>query len=105
TTVIAYDPVIRRGVVGSGGGNYSIMLERSTDWPMYRQIVLGAYPDPLDLVLIINLMQMRWDKTETASIAHVVQDGAALGVAPKQVLVHMAMGDDEVPNLATHWQA
>lgn len=105
TTVIAYDPNITRGVVGVGGGNYSMMLERSTDWPTYRTIVNGAYRDTLDLVLMINLMQMRWDKTETASIAHVVLDGEPLGVQPKQILVHMALGDDEVPNISTHWQA
>jgi hypothetical protein len=105
TSVIAFDPEIRRGVVGVGGGNYSMMLERSSDWPTYRTILLGAYPDPLDLTLLINLMQMRWDRTETAGIAHVVRDGAPLGVPAKQVLVHMAMGDDEVPNISTHWQA
>jgi hypothetical protein len=105
TSVIAYDPEIERGVVGVGGGNYSMMLERSSDWPTYRTIVYGAYPDTLDLVLLIGLMQMRWDHTETAGIAHVVLDGAPLGVSPKQVLVHMAIGDDEVPNISTHWQA
>jgi hypothetical protein len=105
TTVIAYDPNIRRGVIGVGGGNYSMMLERSTDWPTYRTILNGAYRDTLDLVLLINLMQMRWDKTETASIAHVVLDGEPLGVEPKTIMVHMALGDDEVPNISTHWQA
>jgi hypothetical protein len=103
--VIAYDPNIRRGVIGVGGGNYSMMLERSTDWPTYRTILNGAYRDTLDLVLLINLMQMRWDKTETASIAHVVLDGEPLGVEPKTIMVHMALGDDEVPNISTHWQA
>jgi len=105
TSVIAYDPVISRGVVGSGGGNYSMMLERSTDWPQYRNILLGAYPDNLDLVLLINLLQNRWDKTETAGIAHVVRQGTPLGVPPKQVLQQIGLGDDEVPNIASHWQA
>ena len=30
---------------------------------------------------------------------------APLGVPAKQVLVHMAIGDDQVPNISTHWQA
>ena len=28
-----------------------------------------------------------------------------MGSPPKQLLLHMAIGDDEVPNLATEWQA
>lgn len=105
TPVIALDPVIERGVVGVGGGNYSLMLERSSDWPQYRGILIGAYDDPLDLVLLINLMQMRWDKTETSGYAHLALDGEAFGTGPNQIMLHMGMGDDEVPNLATHWQA
>ena len=105
TTVAAYAPNLRRAVVGVGGGNYSIMLERSTDWPTYRTILLGAYPDPFDVVLAISLCQMRWDVTETAGVASDVIDGTAFGNTPRQVLLHMAIGDDEVPNLATEWQA
>jgi len=105
TTVMAYAPNIRRGVLGVGGGGYAMMLERSTDWPTYRAILSGAYPDPLDIVLGINLFQARWDATETAGIANVVLSGTATGTPPKQLLLHMAIGDDEVPNLATEWQA
>jgi hypothetical protein len=104
TVVMAYEPTIMRGVIGVGGGNYSLMLERSTDWPDYRDILLGAYPDPLDLVMGIALFQARWDKTETAGISNVVLTGGA-GAPPKQLLLHMALADDEVPNLATEWQA
>jgi hypothetical protein len=105
TTFVAYTPNIRRGVVGVGGGNYTIMLERSTNWPTYRQILHGAYPDDFDVVLAINLFQQRWDQTETSGVADIVLDGTPLGVQPRQLLMHMAIGDDQVPNLATEWQA
>jgi len=105
TTVMAYTPTVLRGVLGVGGGNYSTMLERSTDWPTYKTILQGAYPDPLDVVMGINLFQQRWDQSETAGIANVVLDGTATGTPPKQLLLHMAIGDDQVPNLATEWQA
>ncbi|MEZ4401019.1 MAG: hypothetical protein R3B06_13420 [Kofleriaceae bacterium] len=105
TTFMAYTKKIRRGVLGVGGGNYSTMLERSTDWPTYRTVLLGTYPDPFDVVLAINLFQQRWDFTETAGIANVVLAGTATDTPPKQILMHMAVGDDQVPNLATEWQA
>ena len=105
TAVMAYVPNIKRGVLGVGGGGYSLMLERSTDWPTYRTIMAGAYEDPLDIVMAINLFQQRWDATETSGIANVVLAGTATGTPPKQILLHMAVGDDEVPNLSTEWQA
>ncbi|MBK9036775.1 MAG: hypothetical protein IPL61_36920 [Myxococcales bacterium] len=105
TTVIAYTKKIRRAVIGVGGGNYSTMLERSTDWPTYKTILSGTYPDPFDVVLAISLFQQRWDQTETSGVANVVLAGTATGTPPKQILMHMAIGDDEVPNLATEWQA
>lgn len=105
TSVVAYDPFITRAVLGVGGGNYSTLLERSTDWPAYRDIMVGAYPSALDRTLIINLLQQRWDRTETAGVASEAMAGTAFGNGPKQFLLHMALGDDQVPNLGTEWQA
>ena len=68
TTVATYDPHITRAVLGVGGANYSMMLERSLDWPVYRNTVIGAYDDPLNVAIIISLMQMRWDTTEPVNI-------------------------------------
>ncbi|MEZ4365646.1 MAG: hypothetical protein R2939_05090 [Kofleriaceae bacterium] len=105
TTFMAYDPHVTRGVVGVGGGNYSTMLERSTDWPQYRGILVGAYPRSLDVQLAVGLMQQRWDLTEPSGVVDVALAGTALGVPAKQLLIHEALADNEVPNLATEWQA
>ena len=105
TVVVAYDPFITRGVLGVGGANYSMLLERSSDWPTYRSIMIGAYPDALDVTLAINLFQMRWDKTEGSGVVNSMLAGTALGVPPKQVLMQIALGDDQVPNLGSEWQA
>lgn len=104
-SVMAYDPMITRGVLGSGGAAYSFLLDRSADWPQYRMILNSAYPDPLDDELLINLMQMRWDKTEPAGIANTVLDGTATGVPPKQLLMQIALGDEEVSDFSTYWEA
>lgn len=105
TSVAAYDPIITRAVLGVGGGNYSMLLDRSTDWPTYREIMAGAYPDALDRTLIINLLQQLWDRSETAGVANDAIAGTAFGNQPKQFLLQMALGDDQVPNLGTEWQA
>ncbi len=105
TAVMAYEQTITRAVLGVGAANYSMLLERSADWPMYRTVVAGAYTDPLDDTLLINLYQMRWDKTEGSGIANSVLTGTETMTPAKQLLMQNALGDDEVPNLATYWLA
>lgn len=105
TTLLAYDPHLTRAVVGVGGANYSTMLERSTDWPQYRGVLNGAYPSDLDVQLAVSLFQMQWDRTEPSGVLDVMLAGDALGVPPKQILIHEALADNEVPNLATEYQA
>lgn len=105
TAVMAYEPTVQRAVLGVGGANYSTLLERSLDWPRYRTILSGAYPDPLDVTLAIGLMQMRWDKTEGSGVADTVLAGTATKTLPKQLLMQIAIGDEQVPNLGSYWQA
>jgi hypothetical protein len=102
-TIMAYDPFMTRGVLGVAAANYSLMLERSHDWPTYRAILNGAYEDPLDDVMALNLMQNRWDKTEPSGIANVLTEG--VGTPAKQVIIQIALGDDQVPNIASEWEA
>jgi hypothetical protein len=105
TAILAYEPTITRGALGVGAANYSMLLDRSADWPTYQTILNGAYPDLLDVTLGISLFQLRWDKVEGSGIAHVVQAGAPTGVPPKQILMQVAMGDEQVPNIGSWWQA
>lgn len=106
TTHCAYSPRIGRCVLQVGAINYSMMLERSLDWPAYRTLLIGAYPDPLDVSLAIHLMQMMWDMTEPTSIADALLVPGAIPDTPtKQVLMQIAVADDEVTNIASDYQA
>ncbi len=104
-SVMAYEPTIKRAALGVGAANYSSMLDRSQDWPTYKVILQGGYPDPLDDVLVLGLAQMRWDKTEPSGIANSVLAGTPTKVPPKQLLLQNALTDEEVPNIATYWEA
>jgi hypothetical protein len=105
TTVMAYEPTMTRGVLGVAAANYSTLLERSADWTLYRSILAGAYPDPLDQTMAIGLFQMRWDKVEGSGVAGSVLAGAPTGVPAKQLLVQIALGDEQVANLGSYWLA
>jgi hypothetical protein len=105
TAVMAYEPTITRGVLGVAAANYSTLLERSANWTLYRSILLGAYHDAIDILLAVSLFQMRWDKVEGAGVANSVLSGTPTGVPPKQILVQIALGDEQVPNLGSYWLA
>jgi hypothetical protein len=104
-SIMAYEPTITRGVLGCGGADYSLLLDRSADWAQYRAVLSGAYTDPLDDEMIINLMQMRWDKTEPAGIANSVLAGTETGVPAKQVLMQIAFADEQVSDFAAYYEA
>ncbi len=108
-THCAWSPVIDRCVLQVGAINYSMMLERSLDWPIHRTVLIGAYPDPLDVAINIGLLQMMWDRTDPVSIADVLLEpdiGDYLpGASPKQVLLEIGVADTEVSNIASHYGA
>jgi hypothetical protein len=105
TTVCGIDPVIERCVVQVGAINYSMMLERSRDWPRYRTTLIGAYQDPLVVALMINLMQHEWDRSEPTVVADVITTTGFPDTPPKHVFMQIAIADDEVPNIASDYQA
>ncbi len=105
TTVCGIDPVISKCVLQVGAMNYSLLLERSRDWPTYKTTLNGAYPDPFDDVMVINLMQQQWDRTEATSVVDTILPHTFPGTPQKQVLMQMAIADDEVSNIGSEMWA
>ena len=105
TTVCAIDPVIERCVLQVGAINYSLLLERSSDWPTYQLVLGGSYRNPLDVALLINLMQQHWDRTEPTGFADGILDRSIPGTPAKQVFMQIAIADAEVSNVASEYQA
>jgi hypothetical protein len=105
TPLMSYEPTIERGVFAVGGGNWGLLLERSTQWPPYKTIITGAYPGPLNAVILEGLMTMGFDRTENLHVVGGMVGGDMPGTPAKQVLVHMAVGDSQVSNLSTEQQA
>ena len=81
------------------------LLDRSRDWPTYRTTLIGSYESPADIVLVLNLMQQQWDRTEPTGFADGILTGQIRGVPQKQVFMQIAIADDEVSNVASEYQA
>jgi hypothetical protein len=98
---MAIDPYIQRGVMGVPASNFSMIIERSTNWGIYREFIYRAYTDNLiDQQVLLTLAQMRWDLTDSIThVSHLTHDLYPGISKPKQILMQMSFGDSSVNNL------
>jgi hypothetical protein len=105
-TFMAYDPNITRGVLAVPGGNWSMLLERSTAWSALMGAAQGAYEDQtvyqLNLALGLGMGLEPYDPMTTA--AHVIKD-PLFGNPTKNILIWYTLGDCLVTNIATEMVA
>jgi hypothetical protein len=99
---LAHDPFITRGVLNVGGGNWSLMLERSNSWAAYGLPLKSTYDTLLDAVIMEQVLQMALEPVDGATYAGLALPGAAPG---KQHLLQTSLHDASVPNLASFYHA
>ncbi len=102
-TYMALTPDIPRGLLAVPGQTFAFMLPRSVHFDPFAQAIRIAFDDPLDMPALVGFAQMLWDRAEPTGYAHHLRaDNPLPGTPPKQVLLVEAIGDHQVPNLATH---
>lgn len=89
-----------KALLGVGGMGYNILLNRSVDFDEYFVILRQAYPDPVEQQIIFGVLQMMWDRGETAGYVQHLTDRPYDLTAPHQVLMTVAFGDHQVANVA-----
>ena len=93
-------PDFRWGSLGVPGQNYSTLLDRSTDWPEYGQILYDAYPKGKERPLLMALIQQLWDRGEANGYSQHIGKNPLPGSPTNTVLLLPAWGDHQVTNLA-----
>ena len=96
----AVSPDIERAVVGVPGINYSLLLPRSVDFAKYEAVFKPAYPNDLDRMVDIDLLQMLWDRGEGGGYAQHVTANPYEGTNAKPILLDVAFGDWQVSELS-----
>jgi hypothetical protein len=94
-----------RAVLGVPGMNYSTLLQRSSDFPVYQSILNPSYPDELDRIIGYPLLQMLWDRSEANGYAAHMTDDPYPRTPRHQVLLHVAFGDHQVANVSADVEA
>ncbi|MBG0561455.1 hypothetical protein [Actinoplanes aureus] len=102
-TAIAQD--WKRSVLGVPGMNYSTLLQRSTAFAPFQQLMDQSYPDRTDQQLIFALIQMLWDRGEANGYAQHMTGNPLPRTPAHQVLMHVAFGDHQVSPAAAQVQA
>lgn len=92
----AVSPDFTRASLGVPAMNYSVLLPRSVDFDPFAQVLYGYYPDETARPLILDLMQMLWDRGEPDGYASRMTSDPLPGTPPHQVLLDIAFGDHQV---------
>jgi hypothetical protein len=103
TTAIAQDWT--RAALGVPGMNFSLLLPRSVDYDPYQTLSEQAYPNPIDRTLIVNLLQIVWDRGDADGYAQHLTADPYPNTPAHTVLLDEAFGDQQVANVATEVEA
>jgi hypothetical protein len=121
-SLIALEPDLTRGVLGVPGMNYSLLLQRSSDFgtgrppqlnptdpgsliPQYAYPLYTAYPNQLERQLILSLMQQMWDHSDADGLAHHMTSDPLPGTPAHMVLMQGGLGDHQVSQYAAEVEA
>ena len=96
----AVSPDIERAVFGVPGINYSLLLPRSVDFATYEAIFAPAYPSELERMIILDLLQMLWDRGEGGGYINHLSSNPYADTPAKTVLFDVAFGDWQVSELS-----
>ncbi len=101
TTFMALTPDVQRGVLNVPGGNWSLLIERSTHFAPFSTLFKLVIPDPLDRQLALAGMQSEWDYTDALTFAPHLLAQPLAGSPVKRILMQESLGDAQVTNAAT----
>ena len=100
----AVSPDFTRASLGVPAMNYSVLLPRSVDFtqppapgfPSFAQILGASYPNETARPLILDLIQMLWDRGDPNGYANRMTTNPLPDTPAHQVLMDVAFGDHQV---------
>ena len=92
----ALSPDFTRASLGVPAMNYSVLLPRSVDFDPFAGVLYPSYPNETARPLVLDLIQMVWDRGEPNGYAHRMTDNPLPDTPAHQVLMDVAFGDHQV---------
>lgn len=101
-TMLALNPLLDRGVLGVGGGPYSLNMGRSASFVKFASLLQAPLQSPLTLAKLVMMSQNRWDHVDPLTYApHLLNDMYPKSPANRHILMQNAIGDHLVNNLSS----
>jgi hypothetical protein len=104
-TFMAISTDITRGLLGEPGAPYNLLLNRSADFGGFLIFLRAQYFSGLDVQLVIDLVDLLWDRAEPDGYVGYIRDDMLPGTPKHDVLIHVAIGDHQVTPLGAHFIA
>jgi hypothetical protein len=104
-TFMALSTDITRGLLGEPGAPYNLLLNRSADFSGFLFFLRIGYSNALDVQLVIDLIDLLWDRAEPDGYIAYIRDDLLPGTPAHDVLIHAAIGDHQVTPLGAHFIA
>jgi pimeloyl-ACP methyl ester carboxylesterase len=101
--VASTSPAITRAALIVGGGGLTHFLQRAVNWHSYQPLFDGVWDEPLEMQLVLTLMQIALDPIDSINYAHRLATNRFPGLPDLKASVHMAVNDSQVRNLLTEW--
>jgi hypothetical protein len=92
----AVSPDFTRASLGVPAMNYSVLLPRSVDFDEFASILYPSYPDEEARPLVLDMMQLLWDRGEPNGYASRMTTNPLPDTPAHQVLLDIAFGDHQV---------
>ncbi|AKT39244.1 hypothetical protein [Chondromyces crocatus] len=102
SSFISLSPDIARAAFGVPGSAWSTMISRSSVFPPIKVFLQPHYPDPLDFLFGVTLIQARFDHSDPVNVSRLMFREPLPDAPPgRLVVLQEAIGDSQVPNLTT----
>lgn len=92
-TLFAVEDTLDHGVLHVPGGSWSTMLERSSNWTLFEELVSAGIESPGERQVLYAASQLFWDPVDPALRAADLRD--------RSLLWQGSVGDEQVPNMTT----
>lgn len=105
-TYMAVSTDVTRGLLGEPGMPYSLLLNRSVDWPQYGTLLaVGLDQNAVAAQQVLGVLQLAWDRTEPTGFAPYIQHDMLPGTPKHRVIMHVGRGDHQVSTFGAHIMA
>jgi hypothetical protein len=101
-TYMSISTDVTRGLLGEPGMPYNLLLDRSADFSGYKFFLRANFPNAIDTQILQGLTQLWWDRTEPTGWVPYIRTDMHPGTPSHEVLIHVAIGDHQVPPLGAH---